>query len=273
MYQAPQLILDGVSLPQRSLLAQFSDPETAPKVPAIFGSNRDEGRLFMLRDPQFVDAHLGVFYREKDRESYDRVANYASRTWKLVGSDAPARAIRSSEVSSVWTYRFDWDETSSSLFADLPFLLGAAHGMEIPFVFGDLTFPIPGIFTDDNLVAAETLSAAMRSYWSEFAYRGDPGRGREGELPQWSSWQQGEQFMILDTQSGGGLRLSDELEHAETLQAQLLADENFSNPKHVCELYAKTFVYTSWWQNDQYQKLAGGACGKKHPDYFFLKRI
>ncbi len=175
------------------VLGWFSHPsmrqgnELAVDNTAIFGTNRDEGRLFMLRDPKFVDATLGVFYRAKNPESYKRLSEYTSRLWKLVGSDAPARAITSSETHPVWTYRFDWDESSDSIFADLPLLLGAAHGLEIPFVFGNLSFPLPGIFTDDNLVAAETLSAAMRSYWTEFAYRGDPGRGRDGDLPLWPS--------------------------------------------------------------------------------------
>jgi carboxylesterase type B len=37
----------------------------------------------------------------------------------------------------VFVYRFDWDEEPNLFFlADLGRLVGAAHGFEIPFVFG-----------------------------------------------------------------------------------------------------------------------------------------
>ena len=38
----------------------------------------------------------------------------------------------------VFVYRFDWDEEPKLLGADLQPMLGAAHGFEIPFVFGHL---------------------------------------------------------------------------------------------------------------------------------------
>ena len=33
-------------------------------------------------------------------------------------------------------YRFDWDEEPTVMFYDLSIALGAAHGLEIAFVFG-----------------------------------------------------------------------------------------------------------------------------------------
>ncbi len=79
--------------------------------------------------------------------------------------------------------------------------------------------------------------------------------------------------MVMDTEADGGLRLSDQVERAEDLQAQLLADTQFTNPKYACELYARNFVYTPWWRVEQYQQIADGACRGAHPDSFFLKRF
>ncbi|MFI5366417.1 MAG: hypothetical protein ACHQ4J_12425, partial [Candidatus Binatia bacterium] len=50
----------------------------------------------------------------------------------------------------------------------------------------------------------------MMSYWAEFAYRGAPGRGRDGRQPEWSAWDNSAsttpKFMILDTPADGGAR-------------------------------------------------------------------
>ena len=37
----------------------------------------------------------------------------------------------------MFAYRFDWDEESSVMGYDLATALGAAHGLEIAFVFGE----------------------------------------------------------------------------------------------------------------------------------------
>ena len=40
--------------------------------------------------------------------------------------------------ADVWTYRFDWDEAPAIPFVRPDLLLGAAHAMEMPFVFRDI---------------------------------------------------------------------------------------------------------------------------------------
>ena len=55
--------------------------------------------------------------------------------WKATGADMPAAALRGTQPD-VYVYRFDWDEEPTLLGADLGEMLGAAHGFEIPFVFG-----------------------------------------------------------------------------------------------------------------------------------------
>lgn len=92
-------------------------------------------------------------------------------------------------------------------------MLGAAHGFEIPFVFGHFDLGRAGnvIFTDDNLAGREELSSQMMSYWVQFAASGDPGRGRDASLVPWQAWDPASgapKFMLLDTRVGGGLRMS-----------------------------------------------------------------
>jgi para-nitrobenzyl esterase len=53
-------------------------------------------------------------------------------------------------------------------------VLGACHGLDVPLVFGNLTSGQTAALIDD-LVAAEAVSARMRTAWIAFATTGDPG--------------------------------------------------------------------------------------------------
>ena len=57
-------------------------------------------------------------------------------------------------------------------------MLGAAHGFEIPFVFGHFDLGKGGRRLDRREPAGrEELSAKMMAYWAQFARTGKPGRG------------------------------------------------------------------------------------------------
>ena len=47
-----------------------------------------------------------------------------------------AAGLRAAGNPDTFVYCFDWDEEPQVLWLDLPNLLGAAHALEIPFVFG-----------------------------------------------------------------------------------------------------------------------------------------
>ncbi len=65
----------------------------------------------------------------------------------------------------------------------------------------------------------------MRSYWAAGAYDGDPGRGRDGSRPHWRAWDpDGDRYMVLDTDAGGGLRMSRDVETVQDLANEILAD-------------------------------------------------
>ena len=108
-------------------------------VPVIVGSNRDESKLFLLGVSDAVARLAGIPLWFKDERRYDMMAKYQSLAWKANGVDEPAAALRDSQGPTVFAYRFDWDEEPTILWLDFSSLLGAAHGLEIPFVFGTLT--------------------------------------------------------------------------------------------------------------------------------------
>ena len=240
MLDLPQLFRDGTVLPREEPRDAFA-AGAYHRVPVILGTNRDEIKLFMFGDPVHVKKILGLVPRLRDPERYALVADYLSRAWKVAGVDELAERMRGIQGASVFAYRFDWDEEPTVFFSDLSQLLGAAHLIEVPFVFGhwDLGGQANVIFSDANEPGREELSAAMRSYWAQFAYTGDPGRGRAGELPLWSAWSakggEAETLLALDTRAGGGLRMLSGRVSAESLAGELSDDPRLEH-REKCEL-------------------------------------
>ena len=83
-------------------------------------------------------------------------------------------------------------------------LLGAAHGLEIGFVFDDIDaeMDVFRVASEENAPGRIELANAMSSYWVNFAKTGAPGRGVDGQLPDWAPYGTG-QVMLLDTEAGG----------------------------------------------------------------------
>lgn len=211
----PNIFSDGVVLPSEPPLERLATAGGFNDVPTIFGTNRDESKIFMFASPTYVQQWLGFLPRLRDPDQFNATAAATSLAWKLAGADAPATAMRSGGATDVYVYRWDWDEEPSVLGADLGEMIGAAHGFEIPFVFGhyDLGPRANVVWTDENRPGRDLLSSQMMSYWTEFARTGRPGRGRAGDLVEWSVWASDEgatRFMLLDTAAGGGLRISEE---------------------------------------------------------------
>ncbi|MEX2131408.1 MAG: hypothetical protein WD772_07960, partial [Pseudohongiellaceae bacterium] len=89
----------------------------------------------------------------------------------------------------------------------------------------------------------DQLSSAMMSYWANFAYTGNPGRGRDGSLLEWQAWQNGDgapKMVILDSDAGGGVRMSADEMTLASLKAEFLA-ETFDDVGNRCLSYRNTF--------------------------------
>ena len=88
--------------------------------------------------------------------------------------------LAKSQPGQVFAYRFDWDEEGSVMGYDLSTALGAAHGLEIAFVFGEFEGGLGLSYLYPKTPARDQLSKSMMSYWAEFAHSGNPGKGRDG---------------------------------------------------------------------------------------------
>ena len=232
----PRVLSDGHVIPKRGM--QFSRKSFYNDVPVIFGTNRDETKLFAAMESDYSTSLFNRLIVIRNQEMYDLTAEYASNNWKISAVDNPARDMIASGKKDVFAYRFDWDEQGKLLWMDFSKIFGAAHAMEIPFVTG--TMKLLGIerfmFNDDNLPDAIRLSIAMQSYWAEFAYTGDPDKGRDNNLPKWNSWSSsGEKFLILDSQNDQGIIMSNfELKRIDEFK-RLYADSRIKKDKTKCK--------------------------------------
>ena len=262
--QVPTVFQDGAVIRTGDPLQLLSDPSTHIDVPTLLGTNRDEPKIFMAFNPEHVYRLAGLPMFTKDSERYDREARYGALSWKVRGVDEVAAALARNGAPA-FAYRWDWDEQGTRMgFIDLSHLLGAAHGLEIPFVFGhfDIGPQSAFLFSDDSFAGRKALSDAMMSYWANFARTGEPGRGGDGKQALWSAWSTssgGGKTMLLDSPDGGGLRMSaQEVTRASLLQE--MAQEPISDDER-CALFRTTFRWDDdGWAEAAWKTYNGGRC-------------
>ncbi len=230
MYSAPALLRDGHVLPKGELTPALEDV----KVPVLLGTNLDEFKLFMILNPAYVSRVFGL--HAKDEHAYARDARFVTDVWRAIGVDAPIDALNKAGVP-VFSYRFDWNDEPKSIFADVPFLLGAAHGLEIGFVFDDedSEFDPYGINVKANEAQRVKLARAMSSYWVEFAKTGNPGRGVEGTLPLWEPTTDAHRFIVFDTDANHGLRTEQGALTLDGIEESLWKNPDFTSDASLCE--------------------------------------
>ncbi len=274
MFSMPKVLRDGVVLPAGDFLEVLSTPGACNRVPVLIGSNRDEQKLFMVLDPLYVEEIFGLPLIVKDPVEYALVASYLSDAWKARGVDSIAERLSSLQPDEVFAYRFDWDEETCLLGVDVGFMLGAAHSVEIPFIFCDFSSFIssaltPLIFPDESALPRDTLSQAMSSYWVAFARDGTPGTGLSGELPPWLPWETScGRFIVLDTASGGGIRMSHNTVTLKALKYRLLSETGFSRQEKHCEMYVRLFYGSALWDDEEYAHLGECGCSAYAPQDF-----
>ena len=156
----------------------------------IIGTNSDEGSMFVrpLQPEQYyrsirtqfgplADRALELYPLDSLSGSYQPLADlfrersfaWPSWTW--------ARLQTQTGKSDVYMYYFD-HFNPVPLFPGAPPARGAAHGSEIPYIFGHLEQNPAAEVSDEQ----KALSEAMMRYWTNFVKTGDP--NDEG-LPHW----------------------------------------------------------------------------------------
>jgi para-nitrobenzyl esterase len=265
----PKVFADGYVLPRRDSLQLFAAGDYN-RVPTILGTNRDENKLFLYASPIFVRQWFDFFPQVRDWNLFEASAEYMSKAWKASAADGLATAMRKAQGASVYVYRFDWDEEPRDVlfFFDLARLFGAAHGFEIPFVFGhwQLGPSSDWFFTADNEPGRLALSREMMSYWAQFARTGSPNRGRDGTLTQWPAWEPGPEVhkaLILDTPEAGGSHTGSETVTIDAVLAQIESDPRLASAREKCFVYRQIALWNEkrGFGKDEYPEAGAQGCG------------
>ncbi|HEX8106437.1 MAG TPA: carboxylesterase family protein, partial [Kofleriaceae bacterium] len=182
--------IDGVTVPRLPIDAIRAG--AAAGIPILLGTNRDEWNLFevffgaatvepfkpLVRDRlgPLTDS-LVELYRDGHPDRSPK------RAWVDLVGELVFRipAIRLAEAQSargapVYMYRFDW---KSPTFGGR---LGAAHALELPFVWNRLDLPMTPVLLGPDAAPLQPLATAMHGAWCQFIRAGDP---NGGGLPSW----------------------------------------------------------------------------------------
>jgi len=161
----------------RDPLAIVRAGEGAP-VPLLLGSNRDEWALFDTFLPDTTVALKGLLAGhfgarlETLREAY--------RSWNDLIGDVVFRIpmIRLAEAQPAPVYMYRFDVTSPAFGGRL----GAAHALELPFVWNRLDQQLAMLLLGNDLAPYRTLALQIHDTWAAFIKGGTP---NGGGLPEW----------------------------------------------------------------------------------------
>jgi para-nitrobenzyl esterase len=268
MGDIPNVFGEGTVVPVEPVLAHFASGDYN-HVPVMLGTNHDENKTFMMNDPRYTRKFTPLYMRLRDPERYDAIARALSLTWKVSGADAPAAALAASG-GEAYVYRFDWDEEPSVFGADLSRMLGAGHGIEIAFVFGhfDLGPTSKFIFPESTRATREALSKRMMGYWAEFARSGKPGKGHDdsggAEWLAFGNAPDSRNFMVFDTDAGGGVRVEHGMMDVDTVLATVTGDSRLRNAEERCDALRQVVRTSPMLDKNTYPERVRDAC-KQYP--------
>jgi para-nitrobenzyl esterase len=197
-------VTDGVDLPHDPLGAIAAG--SAAGIPLVVGTNLEEWKLFALMSPaasspedlarrtamvtEDPDGALAAYAADHpDASPADlECALLTDVIFRIPASDlADAQAPH----APVWQYRFDWRSPAWGG------MVGAAHALEIPFVFDLVEDHRLHVFVGPDAPAG--LAHAMHQAWVAFARAGVPAGD---DLPDWPTVDgAGRPVLLLDTTS------------------------------------------------------------------------
>ena len=185
------------------------------KVPVMVGSNHDEMNIILMTMPGAMSTSKAkVIKMMKDNlgSRADKVLKlYSFSDYRkpifLVGAvfadGFGSRAFAAAEGISAYTptyyYRFDWHDKA------LGKTTGSFHGLELPFVFGNLDAKRSAlhlVLTKRAVKSATPLSEKMMTYWTNFAKTGNPNSADLSAWPKYDTTKRGRIYLSNEVTSG-----------------------------------------------------------------------
>jgi para-nitrobenzyl esterase len=177
-----QPYVDGVAVPK-------PPHENLAIMPVLLGTNRDEWKLFSTFLGRGAAAGFEAPLRARLGDKFDALLAAYNGDWDDLIGDVVFRmpTLRLADHLPSYVYRFDWHVPNGPL--------GAAHALELPFVWNTLELPASQFLLGGDVAGAKPLATAMHDSWAAFAKTGDP---NGGGLPAWPRYDVTRPTMLLD---------------------------------------------------------------------------
>ena len=192
-------VIDGDSLPEHPLTAIAAGRSSS--VPLLIGTNSDEFRTFLvpsgmaaLATDEVLASMAGAVGATEDVIATYRASRPGASPGDLLAALLTDRffllpAIAVAEAhgpAATYFYEFAWPHP----------LVGAGHGLDVPFVFDNLTAEGAELVAGPD--APQDVAAEMHAAWARFAATGDPG---------WAAYDASRPVQVFD--AGGAAVRSD----------------------------------------------------------------
>ena len=122
MIDVPNVIPDGIVIPMKGIYGVYRDGDMHDK-PMIFGSTRDEDKLFMFVNDDFVERPLSIlspiseyfelYVKPKDPKFYDAYGKYMAESWKYGAVDLPSKFTSTNKNSNDANLKYVFKVVSS----------------------------------------------------------------------------------------------------------------------------------------------------------------
>jgi len=259
----PLTTIDGIVIPEVGLLGALGSEEYAKNIPVIAGATKDEVALYLGLHRYFVDVSypftklLPPAFNVKQPDLFDFWIRTRSHAWKLRGADIPLQALEAAGYDQLYAYRFDWDHQETSIFADFPNIIGAAHGTDIAFVTGQYNYgPISSYIYPEGPARSEMETTVMTT-WSNFARSGIPNKGIALEWNRFTTASPA--YIHLD--KADLLRMSVEDATMESLLSSI-ADHTSSTNLEKCMMVWESLINVGDPDVDAHNAWNDGFCSK-----------
>ena len=174
----PITMRDGIVVPKEGVYKALEKAD--PDLIVVAGTNKDEMNYWFVNSEYFYDTSFEIRRTLKRSEANLRSWNkYRSAIWRYKGAEEPLRRMSKSN-DNLYSYRLDWDEEDDGIFGDYSLFVGAAHGIDVPFISNSFDMEqIPWyikniLFPESSAEGRDALSSLMMRYWGNIAKYGDP---------------------------------------------------------------------------------------------------